>query len=168
MPKAICALFNQCGSGARQPSVESLQSALLLVLRQFHSAYLIIDALDECTNRLELLEWLKEIMCCKIGRFHVFAASREDVDIKNGLMKLSPISICLGGDSVNTDIAAYLDWMILPDPEQKTWRDCADTRNEVKTSLTRGAQGMYVPAWIQFTGQMADAVLKVSMGCPPT
>jgi hypothetical protein len=145
MPEAIGALYNQCGPGVWQPSVESLQNTLLLVLRQFHCAYLVIDALDECTDRRELMDWIKEIMCCKVGGLRIFATSREEVDIKNGLMKLSPVSICLGGDSVNTDIATYLDSMLLPDPERKTWRDDADTRNEVKMSLTKGSQGMYVP-----------------------
>jgi hypothetical protein len=146
IPEAIEALYSQCGSGAWQPSVESLQSALLLVLRQFHHAYLIVDALDECTDRSELLDWIKEIMGSEVGGLHVFATSREDVDIKIGLMKLSPVSICLGGDLVNVDIATYLDWMLRPDPERKTWRDHADTRNDVKASLTKSAQGMYVPA----------------------
>ena len=145
MPEAIEALYNRCGSGVWRPSVESLQNTLLLVLRQFHHAYLILDALDECTDRNELLDWIKEIMCWKVGILHVLATSREDVDIKNGLKKLNPASICLEGNSVNTDIATYLDWMLRPDPERKTWRDHADTRNEVKTSLMKGAQGMYVP-----------------------
>jgi hypothetical protein len=168
MPEAIGTLYDQCGPGVWQPSVESLQNTLLLVLRQFHNVYLIVDALDESTDRRELLDWIKEIMCWRSGGLHVFATSREDVDIKNGLMKLSPVSICLGGDSVNADIATYLDGMLLPDPERKTWRDDADTRNEVKTSLTMGSQGMYVPVKTQFTGQVTDAVLKVSMGRPPT
>jgi hypothetical protein len=145
MPEALDALYNQCGSGVRQPTVESLNSTLLLVLRQFHDVYLIVDALDECTDRSNLLDWIKEIMRWKVGRLHVFATSREDVDIKNRLKTLSPVSICLGGDFVNADIATYLDGMLLPDPERKTWRDDADTCNEVKTSLTKGSQGMYVP-----------------------
>ena len=145
MPEALEALYDQCSSGIRQPSVESLQRTLLLVLRQFHHAYLIIDALDECTDRRELLHWINEIMGSNDGRLHVLATSREDVDIKIGLMELGPVSISFEGDSVNTDIATYLDWMLRPDPERKTWRDCADTRKAVERSLTRNAQGMYVP-----------------------
>ena len=147
MPGAIEALYDRCDSGAEQPSVESLKSTLLLVLNQFHHAYLIVDALDECTDRRELLDWINDIMSCKVGGLHVFATSREDVDIKIGLMELSPISICLEGKSVNADIAIYLDSMLRPDPKRKTWRDHADTCNEVKASLTKGAQGMYVPRW---------------------
>jgi hypothetical protein len=146
MPEAIEDLYDRCSSGVRQPSVESLQSTLLLVLRQFHRVYLIVDALDECTDRSELLDWIEEIMCWKFGRLHVFATSREDVDIKNGLKKLSPVAIRLGGDSVNADIATYLDGKLRPDPKRKTWRDDTDTRNEVKTSLAEGSQGMYVSA----------------------
>jgi hypothetical protein len=58
---------------------------------------------------------------------------------------LNPVSICLAGDSVDADIATYLDSMLLPGPKQPGWTKNADTRNEVKTSLTRGAHGMYVP-----------------------
>ena len=147
MPEAIEDLYRQCGSGAQQPSAESLQRTLLLLLCQFHHAYLIVDALDECTDRRELLDWINKIMSWNIGRLHLFATSREDVDIKIGLMKLNPISICLEGDSVNADIAIYLDSMLRPDPKRKTWRDHPDTCNEVKASLTQGAQGMYVPQW---------------------
>ena len=59
-------------------------------------------------------------------------------------MKLTPVSICLGGDSVNADIATYIDGMLCPDPKRKTWRDDADTCNQVKRSLANGSQGMYV------------------------
>jgi len=168
MPEAIEALFNQCGSGVRQPSVESLQSTLLLVLQQFRSAYIIVDALDECTDRSELLDWTKEIMCRKVGGLHVLATSREEVDIKIEITTLSPLSVYLGGHYVNSDIASYLDGMLLPDPKRKTWRDDVDARNEVKTSLTKGAQGMYVPVQTQFRGQIANTVWKVSMGRSPT
>jgi hypothetical protein len=144
MPEAIEALYNQSGWGARQPIMESLQSTLLLVLRQFHHAYLIVDALDECTDRSELLDWIEEITCWKVGGLHVFATGREEVDIKDALKELSPVSVCLGGDSVNADIATYLREKLRPDPRRKTWRDDADTCNEVKTSLAKASQGMYV------------------------
>ena len=93
MPEAIETLYKQCGSGVRQPSLESLQSTLLLVLCQFHRAYLIVDAMDECTDRSELLDWVKEIMYWKVGRLHVFATSREDVDIKIGLITQSRLHL---------------------------------------------------------------------------
>ena len=104
-PPALNDLHDECDLGDQPPSLESLQRTLLLILDSFHDAYVIVDALDECTDRIKLLDWIKEIVGWKVGKLHFLATSRQERDIEIRLLSLRPLSICLEGESVDLDIA---------------------------------------------------------------
>jgi hypothetical protein len=142
LPMALNDLYDTCSSGARRPSIESLHRTLLLVLDGVYHAYLIIDALDECTERNKLLKWIDTIARWKVGKLHLLATSRQEPDIQKVLRSLDPILTCLEGEFVERDIVSYLDWMLRADQERKAWDH--DTRNKIKASLLQGAQGMCV------------------------
>jgi hypothetical protein len=166
LPKALNDLFDECSSGSRRPSMESLHKTLLLVLDGIHHAYLIIDALDECTERNKLLKWIEEIAHWKVGKLHLLAMSRQEHDIQKVFRSLDPILVCLEGEFVERDITLYLDWILRDDERWKAWDD--DTRYKIKTSLMKGAQGMYVPIHMSFVVYMAHLVVQVPMGSSPT
>jgi hypothetical protein len=136
-------LYNHCGSGVQQPSTESLQNTLLLILDGFRHAYVVVDALDECTERRKLLKWINEIARRKGGNLHLLATSRQERDIEKGLQSLGPILISLEGASVDLDIETYLDQMLRDDQNQMEWNWDEEISAQVKTSLSQGAQGMY-------------------------
>ena len=69
--------------------------------------------------------------------------SQQERDIEIRLLSLHPISICLEGESVDLDIATYLDRMLQDDEESMAWNVDVHTRDKVKMSLLQGAQGMY-------------------------
>ena len=142
-PKALIDLYNQCRSGGQQPSTESLQNTLLLILDGFRHAFLVVDALDECTEQSKLLKWINEIARWKGGKLHLLATSRHERDIEKGLQSLRPILISLEGASVDLDIEAYLDQMLRDDLNQMEWSWDEEICAQVKTSLSQGAQGMY-------------------------
>jgi hypothetical protein len=148
-------LYDQCSSGLRQPSLKSLHNTLLLILDGFRHAYLIVDALDECTERSKLLDWIDEIAQWKVGKLHLLATSRQERDIETRLESLGPSSLCLEGESVDLDIAIYLDWMLRDEQEPKLWNRDVYIRDKIKTSLLQGAQGMYDPVHTTFSIYMA-------------
>ena len=148
MPDALTNLYRQCGSGARQPSTESLQSTLFTILSGFRHAYLIVDALDECTERRELLDWIEEITLRRNGNVHLLVTSRQERDIEISLQSLGPSRICLEKESVGQDIATYLDWTLRDDQQWKSWNRNARIRDKVRTALLQGAQGMYGSAYV--------------------
>jgi hypothetical protein len=164
-PKPLDDIYDKCSSGSWQPSMVSLQDTLLLILDGVHHAYLIIDALDECTERNKLLKWIEEITHWKVGKLHVLATSRQEPEIQKVLRSLDPILICLEGEFVERDITLYLDWMLRDDQKWKAWDH--DTRFKIKTSLMQGAQGMYVSVFRSFAVYVAYSV-QVLMGGPPT
>jgi hypothetical protein len=142
-PKPLNDLYDKYSSDSRRPSIETLYHTLLLILDGVHHAYIIIDALDECTERDELLQWIDEIARWKVGKLHLLATSRQEPDIQRALRSLDPIMVCLEGEFVDRDIMSYLDWMLRDDQKWRTWDQ--DTRYKIKTTLMEGAQGMYVP-----------------------
>ena len=140
---ALHNLYDQYGSGVRQPSTNSLHTTLLLILDGFSDAYVIVDALDECVDRIKLLNWVEEMNSWKVGKLHLLATSRPERDIESKLQPLGPISICLEGETVDLDIATYLDRMLEDKKGTTAWNHDAHIRKIVKTSLLHGAHGMY-------------------------
>jgi hypothetical protein len=136
-------LYDQCGRAGIQPSLESLHSTLLSVLDSFRDAYVIVDALDECADRVKLLNWVKDITRWKVGKLHLLLTSRQERHIEMKLQPLGPVSICLEGKGVDLDIAMYLDRMLQDNDEPAAWNEEDRIRYIVKTSLLTGAQGMY-------------------------
>ncbi|KAF8962153.1 hypothetical protein BDZ97DRAFT_2059804, partial [Flammula alnicola] len=55
IPTALVDLYRRCG-GHQQPSIRELQDTLQDILKQFTHAYIIIDALDECTEHERTLK----------------------------------------------------------------------------------------------------------------
>src|SRR5258708_29812654 len=55
-PTELADLYKRCGDH-QQPSVKQLQNTLRDILDGFSRAYIVIDALDECTDREKTLIW---------------------------------------------------------------------------------------------------------------
>jgi hypothetical protein len=47
------------------------------MVNEFNETFIILDALDECKERQELLEVIEEIAGWKIGKLHVLTTSRR-------------------------------------------------------------------------------------------
>ena len=142
-PSALNDLYDECSSRVQPLSLESLQRTLFRILDSFSDTYVIVDALDECADRTKLLDWIKQMTNWKVGKLHLLATSRPERDIEIRLLSLQPFSICLEGESVDLDIATYLDRMLQDNEDWTAWNVDVDIRDKVKMSLLQGAQGMY-------------------------
>ena len=142
-PTALNDLYDECSSSVQAPPLESLQRTLLLILDRFSDAYVIVDALDECADRIKLLDWIKDLASWKVGKLHFLATSRQGRQIETIFLPLRPISVCLEGESVNLDIATYLDQMLQDNERSTAWNVDVHIRDQVKSSLLQGSQGMY-------------------------
>lgn len=126
------------GSGRQQPSIASLKQALQQIIESFQRTYIVIDALDECTDRDKLLAWTRELILSKTGKLHVLLSSRIEQDIEDHFDAMPDIArVSITGMSADADIARYLDAMLF-----KMVRWDAPTRALVKDVLVTGADGM--------------------------
>ena len=127
-----------CAGGHRHLSADMLRIALSLVLAKFQDVYLLVDSMDECTQRKELLGWMKEMKTSKTGNLHLLATSRPEHIIKECMELLEIVQVCLEGDDVNRDIESCLDDLLDESEKLKRWG------KEIRQKLLTNAAGMYV------------------------
>lgn len=133
-------LYDLNKNGEQQPSVDQLKETLRNILEDSLQTYIILDALDECVDRQELLKLVQELVDWKIGTLHVLVTSRKERDIE---MALDPL--CTGKLSVhdaqdNHDIELYIDERLKSDPKLKIWP--VKIREEINNKLKNDARGM--------------------------
>ena len=91
-------LYKCCGE-VQQPSDEQLQNVLRDILDRFSQVYVIIDALDECTDRERTLNWANKLISDtnrKAANLHIVVTSRPETDIYEIFAALDPHSIDVG------------------------------------------------------------------------
>jgi hypothetical protein len=144
IPATLAKLYQYCHNGRSQPSVESLQSILFTILEAFGDVYIVLDALDECAERKELLKWIKDMTSWKKGKLHLLGTSRPVEDIAKYLRSLDPHHVCMMEDLVTYDIEKYIDGILHQDDAFEHWD--SEVKAAIKKKLLENAGGMYVCA----------------------
>ena len=98
-------LYEVCGHGTRDATVAQLTETLLSIACQINSIYIVIDALDECSDRKTLLEVIKTI--CESKKINVLVTSRREYDIGSVLMGLMDYVIPIEDERVNVLIFMF-------------------------------------------------------------
>ena len=125
-----------------RPSSIALQSTLHRILNSFERPYIVIDALDECTEREQVLAWIMEIVLQTAGKLHLVVTSRQEREIKDVFQELNAHCVDVAKESSNHDIMAYLDHELETDRKLRKWFDNKAVRDEIKLALMKQAQGM--------------------------
>ena len=138
IPFGLKKLYNTHRDGRDEPSLELLQQTLQGMIEGFDHVYIMIDSLDECGERPELLRWIKTMASWDSTQLHLLFTSRPEPDIMAHLNFVSRLrDIRLQGSVLERDIGKYLDEQLaLVDG----WSD--HTRALVKAKLMGGADGM--------------------------
>ena len=133
-------LYFHCGRGYQQPSLSHLHNVLQMILGGFDSAYIILDALDECCERDKVLDWVQTVILHKNGNpgLHLITTSRPEKEINDKFNSYH--SVDLVEESENHDIEIYLDHQLQTGLQK--WP--LEIQNEIKLALTEQADGMYV------------------------
>jgi hypothetical protein len=144
--KDVDALFSSCGNGQRRPSVHALLKATQQAAQEFTQVYVVLDALDECTQRSELMDVLEAMVGWKLDNLHLLMTSRKERDIESSLESYveEGDTVCLQRDVVDQDIQQYVQQRLRNDKGLAKWNKDAAIRQEIEAALMRGAQGMYV------------------------
>ena len=144
--------YSDHGHGERQPSDDALIRCLkeMLKLPDQRPVYLIIDALDECSNisgipspRDKVLQLLKELVDLDLPNLHISVTSRPEVDIQDVLEPLTSRRVSLHDQSgQKKDIEDYVRSVVYSDSEpiMRRWRK--EDRELVVETLSNRADGM--------------------------
>jgi hypothetical protein len=134
-------LYKHCGE-VQHPSDEQLQNVLRDILDRFSQVYIMIDALDECTDRKKTLNWLNKFITDsnrKAANLHIVVTSRPETDINEIFAALDPHSIDVG-EANTKDIVKYLKLQM----ESKFTKCDENIRAKIMSELEEHAEGSYV------------------------
>ena len=140
VPKVLADLYSDYGNGYQQPSLDDLHNVLQKILGGFNSAYIILDALDECSERDKVLDWVQGVISHKSEnlRLHLIATSRPEREINDKFNSCHCVDLVKA--SGNHDIEVFLDYQL--QTGRHKWPE--DVQNEIKLTLSKQADGMCV------------------------
>ena len=140
IPLPLKNLYNQCSQGTMQPTLESLIVTFHAFLLRLDDTYVIIDAMDECTDRETMLNMITQILSWKTN-VRILATSRKEEDIYESLQSLTTQQISIESSLVDADIRTFISQKLRNDSKFK--RLPPEIHSEIETTLVKGAHGMY-------------------------
>ncbi|KAH5552913.1 hypothetical protein HBI25_177950 [Parastagonospora nodorum] len=145
IPKGVDALFSSCENGQRQPSLDALLEVTRQAMQEFAYVYVVVDALDECTQRSELMDMLETVAGWRLDNLHLLMTSRKERDIETSLESYvgEEATVCLQTDVVDQDIQRYVRQRLRVNKGLAKWNKDAAIRQEIETAMMRGACGMF-------------------------
>ena len=112
------------------------------ILDGFSSTFIILDALDECSEREKLLTWIHTLILEKdmnLG-LHLIVTSRLEQEIEAKFKYYHYLDLVEESD--NHDLMAYLDYQLQNDSDLQKWN--SEIQEQIKLTLMKQADGMYV------------------------
>lgn len=111
----------------------------------YTETYIVIDALDECSeNRPDLLVTIEEMVSWEEQRLHTLITSRREKDIEDSFAPLLGTEdiVLIRNSSVDEDIRAYTHGRLQKDAKLRKWRCHPIVQEEIESTLTAKANGM--------------------------
>ena len=140
LPEPLQSAYYRSQNGQNQPTIEELSLLLRQIIKGFRSTYILLDALDECTEREDILNFIEVLMGWNIDSLHVLSTSRKESDIATSLEPLATCQQCIQSAAVDADIRVHVLERLSSDRELRKWP--VDVQKEIEDALTKGAKGM--------------------------
>lgn len=120
-----------CKEGSEEPEVGDLLSVLEDMLRSFDDIFIVIDALDECTDKNDLVSRIEQLNQWDLSSLHVLLTSRKE----SPFLDIVPedFQIDIGEAEDNNDIRIWLEDQLAPNA--KLGRKFAKWRNVEKLNV---------------------------------
>jgi hypothetical protein len=143
-------MYSDNNAGSQKPGNHSLITCLkaMLELPQQPINYIILDALDECSNtsgfptpREEVLCLLEDLVDLNLPNLRICATSRPEIDIRDVLDPLTSSQMSLHDQSgQRKDIIDYITNVVHSDRRMRKWRP--EDKQLVINTLSAKADGM--------------------------
>ncbi|KAJ0133227.1 hypothetical protein HZ326_23694 [Fusarium oxysporum f. sp. albedinis] len=139
-------LFKSHHDGKDQPATKTLLGCLHTMMRGPIKIFLVLDALDESTTRVELLEWMKDVISTpELGHVRLIATGRPEAEFQREIPHLIGKENCLllDKDSINTDIRSYVMARLEQSPEFAKWASCPSVLKQIRNEIGGKPDGMF-------------------------
>lgn len=137
-------------NGQSRPNLNMLSLLFDEITQLTGDFFLVIDALDECDAREDLLTWIEYVLSSKTSKqraLHLLALSRRERDIEEMLESSNDAgykcyAMSIDDGKVDDDIRKYIQTQIQTNRRLKKWP--VNIREHIEDVLMRKANGMYV------------------------
>jgi hypothetical protein len=143
-------LYLDHSRGIEKPDIDALEKCItdMLSLPGQAPTYIIVDAVDECSNlsgtpsaREEVLRVIEELVDLKLPNVHLCVASRPEMDIRMVLEPLTSLKVSLHDESgQKEDIIRYIESAVQSDRGMRRWKE--EDKQLVVDTLSDRADGM--------------------------
>ena len=144
IPESILSLFKACQDGAKPPQISQLERVFEALVDSNKRTFIVLDALDECESRDELLEFLESAIERKASGLSIMMTSRRlrrfDDFFSRYLSDQSKVSI--QNEKVDEDIHSYIQGRLLHDRRFRRWQKQPSVQEEIQNRLREKSSGM--------------------------
>jgi len=125
-------------SNGKPPVLGDLKKAFLQMISTRGKIAIVVDALDHCDDRGEIMDSLLELVDPSKGKVKLLVTSRQEQDIKTAFAGAA--CLCIKADDIKGDIGIFLRDEIERLPKLRRLKP--ETKDLITTSLSNGAKGM--------------------------
>lgn len=138
-------LYTALVDGMDQPDLASLSKTFQSMIQEGNSVCMILDALDECQPRNDLLQWIRDIVVSLRMKLHILVTSRPEQDIESDITRWADKEniIPVQSSLIMGDIQAYIFSRVREHPGLNRWKSRPDIQQEIANTLTNQADGMF-------------------------
>lgn len=144
--KELDGLLASCEDGRKQPTTESLSKTIHAMMQRPQKVQILLDALDECTTRSDLLEWMETLSGPELTNVCLIATSRQEGELEFGLGRWvhKKNMIPLNRDLVNEDIRSYTKAKLQDGSGtfRRRWGSRPDILDEIESVIVNKSDGM--------------------------
>jgi len=141
--QVLSTFYNRHKDGRQTPSLDSLRECFDSLVVNTNRTQLVLDALDECTTRPHLLNWIRGLKQHGSTKLQLIATSRRELDIDTCLSECIPVEaiVAIQPEVVDADIRTYVRTRLRSDPELDRWQGRTE-QQEMEDVICTQAEGM--------------------------
>lgn len=139
----VDATFNSFERGHKQPSTDDLSKAVIKIMQTAQShIFVVLDALDECHTRKELITWLDDCSSQDLTSMSFIATSRPEVEFESSLTGWRKENISSNAaKSINDDIKSFIEAKLCGEQFQR-WASTPEMRQKIEAEVLKKASTM--------------------------
>lgn len=144
LPPVLEELYSSCLNGERKPNFEAVLKTFHQLATAFKKTFIVLDALDECNHRSELLASIEELISWDDTDLRVLVTSRKEKDIEDSILPLTKdeARVRIQSALVDADICAYVHDQLQTNRKLQRWQRRPEVQMEIETTLMEKANGM--------------------------
>ncbi|KAF6804846.1 ankryin repeat protein, partial [Colletotrichum plurivorum] len=144
--RELDSLFESHDKGQKQPATNTLADCLHAIMKTPTDICIVLDALDECSERDKLLVWMKTFLSSPdLAHVQLIVTGRPEEEFQRAIPVVIGEGNCvsLSKESVDADIRSYVKDRVENGPEFRDWASFPSVLKQIEDEVGGKADGMF-------------------------